>query len=648
MKYVLEILEGDRVGETFPLGEHKVSIGRKAENEVVLRDEKVSGQHAEIVLEDGRFVLRDLSSRNGTLLDGRRIQEVALNAFDVFQIGRTIVRFREEGATAPAGDLLVHRVDQARLAQSGKRRGVLGLVALIVVLAGGGGAWYFLQGAGTEGSRSSRARRIPDVPGNKLARAAASCEDEGAAEWTLRAAGVGFEFGGPAHTGPAALEARRDGGVPAGDGSDFALARLAKPQSALSGEALVLSGWISTSGGAAGALRLRFSSSTEEGEVIRVGTVPAEHADYTEVRCEAAVPPGMDQVDVELLALLPGEGSAVAIDDLALVRGGSGVAIDATREARHLSGTAGDFMIRSAREPVLLGLRPLVVGARLEPLARAGVLALSDAGMRASVAETEDGFGVTLGAGGEGVALIFPQESAAGGVLTLADGGRFVPQSGDFALQNQREILLGEGTMRLTVRLPAPAPMRATTAGGEFRVELTGVAAFDLLVRHPAQTERARTALRAAEAHIHAGESGAALAQLRTILEEVPYDGDTTREARRLRAELLGQLGKRLEELQTALTKARFFRVRGNYEQLRADIDAVVAAYGRDNLPEPQAVDAMRAAVAEELKALLTEERSAQRERLREVIAVFEETGNKELAALVKDYIERHLGDGDD
>jgi hypothetical protein len=645
MKYVLEILEGDRAGETFPLGERKLSIGRKADNAVVLRDEKVSGQHAEIVFEDGRFVLRDLRSRNGTLLDGRRIQEVALNAFDVFQIGRTIVRFREEGAAPSSGDLLMHRVDQARLAQSGRRRGVLGLAALVAILAAAGGAWYFLQGSGTDGGRASRTRRIPEVPGNKLARAAASCEEDGAAEWLLRASGLGFAFGGPALTGQAALEARREAGAPA-EGSDHALARLARPQSALAGEPLELTAWMQTAGSATGAVRLRFSSSTDEREVIRIGTAPAGHATYAQIRCEAAVPPGMDQVDVELVALLPGDDDAVVFDDLALARGGSGTTIDMTRDARHLIGAAGEFLIRSAREPVLLGLRPLVAGTPLEPLARERIVAASDAGVRAAVEEREDGFGVSLAGGDAGVALIFPAESAAGGVLTLAESGRFVVQAGDFALDNQRELVLGEGATRLTVRLPAPGTMRGARVADELRVEFPGATAFDLIVRHPAQAERARSALREAEARIHGGQPGAALTQLRTILEEVPYDSDATREARRLRAELLGQLGKRLEELQGALAKARFFKIRGSYERLRAEIDAVVAAWGQDNLPEPGAVEAMRSAVSSELAALLAEERLAQRERLRGVIEVFEQSGNTELAELVRGYVQRHLEDG--
>jgi len=53
-------------------------IGRSQRCEVVLDDHTVSRQHASIRQEGGQFFLRDLSSRNGTLLDGERLSDEAL------------------------------------------------------------------------------------------------------------------------------------------------------------------------------------------------------------------------------------------------------------------------------------------------------------------------------------------------------------------------------------------------------------------------------------------------------------------------------------------------------------------------------------------------------------------------------------------
>ena len=86
-EFVLEILDGDRVGEIFELASEPLTFGRRQGNDIVLKDEKCSGRHAQVVLEDGSWVLRDLDSTNGTLMDGRKIDEVGLTANDIFQTG---------------------------------------------------------------------------------------------------------------------------------------------------------------------------------------------------------------------------------------------------------------------------------------------------------------------------------------------------------------------------------------------------------------------------------------------------------------------------------------------------------------------------------------------------------------------------------
>lgn len=69
-------------------------IGRKGAD-IVLEDDKVSRKHAEIGLYGpGAYVLRDLASTNGTLLNGRRVSEKAkLQHWDLIRIGDTLLRF---------------------------------------------------------------------------------------------------------------------------------------------------------------------------------------------------------------------------------------------------------------------------------------------------------------------------------------------------------------------------------------------------------------------------------------------------------------------------------------------------------------------------------------------------------------------------
>jgi pSer/pThr/pTyr-binding forkhead associated (FHA) protein len=55
-----------------------VSIGNAEDNDFVIRQATVSQHHATMVQKDGRFELSDLSSTNGTFVNGRRIKNSAL------------------------------------------------------------------------------------------------------------------------------------------------------------------------------------------------------------------------------------------------------------------------------------------------------------------------------------------------------------------------------------------------------------------------------------------------------------------------------------------------------------------------------------------------------------------------------------------
>ena len=69
-------------------------LGRSLECAVVLNDEHVSRRHAEITAEDGRWLIRDLDTPNGTRVDGQRIQgATALEDGQEVSIGGVVIRF---------------------------------------------------------------------------------------------------------------------------------------------------------------------------------------------------------------------------------------------------------------------------------------------------------------------------------------------------------------------------------------------------------------------------------------------------------------------------------------------------------------------------------------------------------------------------
>lgn len=75
-----------------PVGTKEVSIGRSPENGIVIDNPAVSHYHARVFNEEGRIMLEDFGSLNGTFVNGQRVKMVTLKPGDSVAIGKhTIV-----------------------------------------------------------------------------------------------------------------------------------------------------------------------------------------------------------------------------------------------------------------------------------------------------------------------------------------------------------------------------------------------------------------------------------------------------------------------------------------------------------------------------------------------------------------------------
>ena len=85
-----------------------IRIGRGYANDVILDDDYAAPSHAVVEPDaDGHLVLRDLGSRNGIVVRGRRVQDVMLAGDTVARIGHTALRVR--AADWPVAPELVDR-----------------------------------------------------------------------------------------------------------------------------------------------------------------------------------------------------------------------------------------------------------------------------------------------------------------------------------------------------------------------------------------------------------------------------------------------------------------------------------------------------------------------------------------------------------
>ncbi len=96
-------MDGEEIKGRWPLAEPATAIGRWEDNDVVVDDRWVSRNHARIRREGERYILEDLGSRNGTLLNGRRITDQAVLADgDRIQVAPLVeLVFVDYGSTAP-------------------------------------------------------------------------------------------------------------------------------------------------------------------------------------------------------------------------------------------------------------------------------------------------------------------------------------------------------------------------------------------------------------------------------------------------------------------------------------------------------------------------------------------------------------------
>jgi len=92
----------DGTTRTIPFDGRPMTIGRAPDNGVVVRDGRASRHHARIDARRGTLILTDLGSTNGSFVNDRRVESVALGAGDRIRIGTTSILIEALGEDPPA------------------------------------------------------------------------------------------------------------------------------------------------------------------------------------------------------------------------------------------------------------------------------------------------------------------------------------------------------------------------------------------------------------------------------------------------------------------------------------------------------------------------------------------------------------------
>ena len=79
----------------YPLDKERISVGRKAHNDIQIDDPTVSGEHAVFLVLQHVYV-EDRNSTNGVILNGKKVSRRQLSHGDIIHIGRHEFKFADD------------------------------------------------------------------------------------------------------------------------------------------------------------------------------------------------------------------------------------------------------------------------------------------------------------------------------------------------------------------------------------------------------------------------------------------------------------------------------------------------------------------------------------------------------------------------
>jgi hypothetical protein len=102
--YRLVMAQGPTPGKVYELVKDILTVGRDVSNDIVVNDAEVSRHHSRLTRQVGGYMIEDLSSTNGTFVNGQRlIGPRPLSRGDQIGLGETVVFGYEQLASAESG-----------------------------------------------------------------------------------------------------------------------------------------------------------------------------------------------------------------------------------------------------------------------------------------------------------------------------------------------------------------------------------------------------------------------------------------------------------------------------------------------------------------------------------------------------------------
>jgi pSer/pThr/pTyr-binding forkhead associated (FHA) protein len=95
-----DILKGSLIynEKEFPIDKVVFRVGRERNNDLIIEDMEMSRNHFEIIRDNYVYTIKDLNSKNGTLLNINKIQSTILKNNDSIKAGNSVFLFKVSNA----------------------------------------------------------------------------------------------------------------------------------------------------------------------------------------------------------------------------------------------------------------------------------------------------------------------------------------------------------------------------------------------------------------------------------------------------------------------------------------------------------------------------------------------------------------------
>lgn len=100
MAKLIFLLDGNVINE-YALDKERMTIGRRASNDIHIDNLAISGEHAAISVEDEGIYLEDLNSTNGTLVNKKPIEKQLLQHGDEIGLGKYSLKYLKDATVSP-------------------------------------------------------------------------------------------------------------------------------------------------------------------------------------------------------------------------------------------------------------------------------------------------------------------------------------------------------------------------------------------------------------------------------------------------------------------------------------------------------------------------------------------------------------------